>query len=62
MIPAFDRLDEYLNKQVQNTLCQPAIRAACSLAKKTLNHYYQKTDDAWIFRISMGTSSFLTRD
>jgi hypothetical protein len=32
-----------------------AIRAAMTIAKKTLNHYYAKTNDAALYHIAMGT-------
>ena len=54
VIPAIDRLDEFLSTKIADPLSQPAIRAACSLAKQTLNTYYSKTDDSEIYRIAMG--------
>ena len=57
VIPAIDRLDEFLNKEVADDTRQPAIRAACSLAKKTLNYYYEKSDEADVYRVSMGAYS-----
>ena len=54
VIPLFDRLDEYLSTQATRTDIPATIRAACALAKKVLNDYYQKTDDSEIYRISMG--------
>ena len=57
VIPAFDRLDEFLNKEAADDTLQPAIRAACSLVKKTLNYYYEKSDEADVYRVSMGACS-----
>jgi hypothetical protein len=37
---------------------EPAIRAALGLAKKTLNRYYNLTDDAEVYRIAMGKFYF----
>ncbi|KAF6746980.1 hypothetical protein DFP72DRAFT_766809, partial [Ephemerocybe angulata] len=54
VIPAMDKIDEILttNSLDEKTL-QPCIRAACSLAKKTLNRYYDKTDHSENYRIAM---------
>jgi hypothetical protein len=37
-----------------------AIQAAMTVAKKTLNRYYAKTDDAVLYRIAMGVFLLLT--
>ena len=46
VIPAMDHIDEVLTTQAVDTSDSllPSIRAACSLARKTLNRYYERTD------------------
>lgn len=55
VIPAMDFID---SKSASNSIdvnLKPSIRAACALAKKTLNQYYSKTDDLHVYRIAMRT-------
>lgn len=49
-----DDMDGELADAAINSNYSPAVRAAVTLAKKTLNRYYDKTDNTEIYRISMG--------
>ncbi|TEB28014.1 hypothetical protein FA13DRAFT_1633689 [Coprinellus micaceus] len=55
VIPAMDHIDEVLTTQAidTNNALLPSIRAACSLARKTLNRYYERTDLSEMYRIAM---------
>jgi hypothetical protein len=53
-----DHIDEQLSDYSLTQHFEPAIRAALGLAKKTLNHYYNLTDDAEVYRIAMGKFLF----
>jgi hypothetical protein len=55
VIPAMDHIDEVLAMQSLDPSFEPSIRAAISLAKKTLNLYYNKTDHSEVYRIAMST-------
>jgi hypothetical protein len=44
-----DHIDEYLATASQNAKYSKAICAALTLRKKTLNHYYDKTDHSEIY-------------
>jgi hypothetical protein len=57
VIPAMDHIDEYLATASVNRSFSEAIRAALALGKKTLNRYYDKTDQSEVYRIAMGESS-----
>jgi hypothetical protein len=58
-----DAIDEILTTQsLDSVQFDPAIRAALTLAKKTLNKYYNLTDDSEVFRIAMSPLSHLTRN
>ena len=54
VIPAMDHIDETLTNQSRDASFEPSIRAAISIAKKTLNNYYDKTDHTEVYRIAMG--------
>lgn len=55
VIPAMDHIDDVLtNQSLDNATFSPAIRAACTLSKRTLNRYYNKTDHSENYRIAMG--------
>jgi hypothetical protein len=54
VIPAMDHIDEMLSTDSINNSISPAVRAALSLAKKTLNRYYDQTDYSEVYRIAMG--------
>ena len=51
-----DIIDKELSKHALNDAYAPSVRAAASLGKRTLNRYYNKTDDTKIYRIAMGGS------
>ncbi|KAF8421126.1 hypothetical protein L210DRAFT_3344234, partial [Boletus edulis BED1] len=53
VIPAMDLIDEKLTTYSLDHKYSPAIRAAISLAKQTLNRYYQLTDNSEVYRITM---------
>ncbi|KAF8548183.1 hypothetical protein OG21DRAFT_1423539 [Imleria badia] len=53
VIPAMDLMDEKLTTFSLNCKYSPTIRAAISLAKRTLNRYYQLTDSSEVYRIAM---------
>lgn len=54
VIPAMDLIDEVLtDASINEEIYAPSIRAACALGKKTLNRYYNKTDDSEMYRITM---------
>jgi hypothetical protein len=49
-----DHIDTHLATATQNTKYPVSIRAALALGKRTLNRYYNKTDQSEVFRIAMG--------
>jgi hypothetical protein len=57
VIPAMDFIDETLTDNSINPNLEPSIRAALGIAKKTLNRYYNTTDQSEVYRIAMGTFS-----
>ena len=57
VIPAMDTIDEVLATSTLSSKYSLAIHAALSVGKKTLNHYYLKTDLSNTYRIAMGTCS-----
>ena len=59
VIPAMDHIDEKLTTESLNINNCPAVRVALSLAKKTLNRYYNLTDSSEVYRIAMGAYSLL---
>jgi len=54
-----DHLDEHLTNTALDPKYPTSIKAAIAIGKKTLNRYYDKTDHSEVFRIAMGTTSFL---
>jgi hypothetical protein len=54
VIPVMDIINDRLTTNANDATISPAIRAALGLAKKTLNHYYSKTDNSEAYRIAMG--------
>jgi len=54
VIPSMDHIDMMLTTWALDFKKSPAIRAALSLAKKTLNRYYTATDSSEVYRIAMG--------
>ena len=49
-----DHIDEHLATAAIDNKYLLAIKAALAIGKKTLNHYYNKTDHSEVFRIAMG--------
>lgn len=54
VIPAMDYLDQQLTTSALNMKYSKPIKASITLGKKTLNRYYDKTDQSEIYRIAMG--------
>ena len=54
VIPVMDHLDEPLAMAASSQKFDPAIRAAITIGKKTLNPYYDRTDHSELYRIAMG--------
>jgi hypothetical protein len=54
VIPAMDHIDETLTNNSLDTKFEPSIRAALAIAKKTLNRYYNATDQSEVYRVAMG--------
>jgi hypothetical protein len=52
-----DIINDTLTTTANDQNVSPAIRAAASLTKKTLNHYYSQTDKSETYRIAMSMSS-----
>jgi len=50
-----DHIDEHLATAAINNKYPLAIKAALAIGEKTLNRYYDKTDQSEVFRIAMGT-------
>ena len=48
-----DHIDKHLATAAMNNKYPLAIKAAIAIGKKTLNHYYDKTDHSEVFRIAM---------
>lgn len=56
VIPAMDMIDLQLGTKHRETAKYDyAIRTAMGIAKRTLNKYYELTDSAEAYRITMGT-------
>jgi hypothetical protein len=56
MILAMDHIDERLTSDsINRAKFEPSIRASLTLAKKTLNRYYDLTDSSEVYHIAMGT-------
>jgi hypothetical protein len=49
-----DHLDEHLASAIVTRTYDPAIRAAVAIGKRTLNRYYDRTDQSDLYRIAMG--------
>jgi hypothetical protein len=49
-----DHIDAHLTTAARQRKYPRAIQAALAIGKKTLNRYYDKTDQSEIFRITMG--------
>ena len=61
VIPAMDLIDEVLTTNTVNHRYTPSIRSALSIAKRTLNRYYELTDGSEVYRIAMGKSNLLVK-
>jgi hypothetical protein len=58
-----DHINSALTDNSLNPDVEPSIHAALGIAMKTLNHYYNATDQSEVYRIAMGTYSiFLFSD
>ena len=55
VIPVMDHLNEHLAMAAVSQKYDPAIRAAVTIRKKTLNQYYDQLDHSDLYRIAMGT-------
>ncbi|KAG2030878.1 hypothetical protein BDR03DRAFT_811169, partial [Suillus americanus] len=54
VIPTMDHIDSvFTNGIIKRDTLEPAIRAALSLAKRTLNRYYSLTNSSKVYRIAM---------
>jgi hypothetical protein len=49
-----DHIDQHLATRSPDRFYSPAVRVALTLGKKTLNRYYNLTDDSEVYRIAMG--------
>lgn len=49
-----DHIDEHLATAATSDQYCLAIKAALAIGKKTMNRYYNKTDQSEVFRIAMG--------
>ena len=54
VIPVMDHIDKHLATAVINDNYPLPLKAALAISKKTLNQYYNKTDDAEVYCIAMG--------
>jgi hypothetical protein len=59
VIPAMDHIDEMLTDNSLDSAFDLSIRAALGIAKKTLNRYYNATDQSEVYRIAMGMCTLL---
>ncbi|TFY69264.1 hypothetical protein EVJ58_g529 [Rhodofomes roseus] len=53
VIPAMDDIDKNLATGSLNQGLDPAIRVALGLGKRSINHYYNKSDESAVYRIAM---------
>ena len=58
VIPSMDFVDERLATDAVNIDLDPAIRVAIGCAKRTINHYYDKSDESAAYRIAMSKSPY----
>ena len=49
-----DYVNEHLTTAIDRK-CPLAVKAALAIGKRTLNHYYDKTDHSEVYRITMST-------
>jgi hypothetical protein len=57
VILAMDYLDQQLTTSSLDARYSKSIKASIALGKKTLNRYYDMTDQSEIYRIAMGSYS-----
>ena len=53
-----DHIDENLATSAENMSYSAAIHSVLAIGKRTLNHYYNKTDQSEIYRIAMVSCNF----
>jgi hypothetical protein len=58
VIPGMDSIDGFLATSVTDSKYSVLIQATLAMGKKTLNHYYSKTDYSEVYRIAM--SEYIT--
>lgn len=58
VISAMDHLDFHFAMAASNATYLAALKATFSVGKKTLNHYYNKTNYSKMYRIAMGALLF----
>jgi len=54
VIPIMDHIDKHLATSATNNNTPLALKAALAMGKQTINRYYNKTDNAEVYRIAMG--------
>jgi hypothetical protein len=59
VIPAMDHIDSHLTDAATNATYPVSIQAALTIRKKTMNHYYGKTDDSEVYQIAMDKNFIL---
>jgi hypothetical protein len=60
VIPAMDHIDETMTDNSLDLKFEPSIRATLGIAKKTLNRYYNATDQSEVYHIAMGMCCVLS--
>lgn len=60
VIPAMDHIETVFAESANNATYNNAIRSSLSIARRTLNRYYSKTDMSETYRIAMGTCTSCT--
>ncbi|KIJ90219.1 hypothetical protein K443DRAFT_68183, partial [Laccaria amethystina LaAM-08-1] len=59
VIPVMDHIDQHLATFAENPCYSTAIHTALAIGKRTLNHYYNKTDHSKVYRIAMGKLDYI---
>ena len=54
VIPVIDHLDEHLASAAVSQKYDHMIRAAVLIGKRTLNQYYDRTDQSELYQIAIG--------
>jgi hypothetical protein len=60
VIPAMDHIDQKLTTDALNPRYQSSIQALLMIGRKTLNRYYNLTDNSELYRIAMGINKIST--